>query len=209
MATNDPTFAPALSAVLSSSPVAVTGSSGTINPASIAGFPSNQNTYLAGDGQWRFTPGKAIADFTVSTATASVDFQNLVQTFSNLTLVTFVKGSTTLNVGVRFNNDSATNYRWEQLLASSTTVSAATNVTQSSIVVSATVSTNVAVSQSFVPNYTSALAKEVISNSYRGDGASLSVFGGDWTGTAAINRITFVASTGTFAVGSRFTVLAS
>lgn len=163
---------------------------------------------------------RMIADSTLGAAVASVTFSSIPATFAHLLLiVSNCRGSaavSAINGLIQFNGDTAAAYASALLSVSDAGVVAGS--------VNTTTSTNgglfpganatagrVGSSRVFIPGYASATLQK---NVEWAGGAYTSVVGaqyaagvGNWTAAAAaINSITYLASSGNFNIGTRFTL---
>lgn len=141
-------------------------------------------------------------DDTSLTSLSTYDEQSIDQSFSAL-LVVFAARSGTAgaadSVYMRFNNDSGTNYEFENFEAINTTLAGAGNATQTSIHVGfatgQAVTSGAGMGFVLIPDYTGGFHKETISASFGRDGTGgaanlrLRLTGGIWKDTDPISRI--------------------
>lgn len=149
---------------------------------------------------------------------ASVTFDNIPQTgYTDLKIVASARQSDTNNTcGVRFNGDTGTNYSSKRLGGDSTLAysetSSATDRGKWIIIPFSTATANTfGNAEIYVPNYLSSTAKSYSfdsiseNNSSAKDAANMELDAGLWSGTAAINSVTIVATTG-FVANSTFSL---
>ena len=139
----------------------------------------------------------------VLTVDGVFDVTSIPQTFKSLNLVISARAAAAAassNALIRFNNDSGSNYDWQRLYASSTTVTASEGRAQTSSYVgniygnsvSAGLFSGISID---IPNYTKThIGKAFVANSQ--SGIVLTVHG-NWRLANAINRITIYSETGT------------
>jgi hypothetical protein len=128
-----------------------------------------------------------IASTTLGTA-GGATFSSIPQTYTDLVVVVNVTASQTpVNSGLRFNNDSATNYSSTRITSDGTTVSSSRDANDD-VLRTGVVSTNSAVVAHIFDYANTTTYKTVIS---RGSGANdrLAAFVGMWRNTAAITTV--------------------
>jgi hypothetical protein len=153
-----------------------------------------------------YTP---IASITLGTATGSVTFSSIPQTYTDLVLVaTGTSTAGNVNANLRFNSDSGSNYSYTYL---SGTGAGAPSSRQSNLTLAYTQGYGWwdqtrgqdiihIMNYSNTTTYKTFLARADFSN----NGVSLTV--GLWRSTAAITAIEFRADASTFTVGSTFNI---
>lgn len=163
----------------------------------------------------------AVADTTLGAATSSIDFTGLPTSYAHLVVYVHGRGDTvaqSINVQMRFNNDSAASYYVQRVRGNGATASATESLAQTSMVTgflpgaSATSGLGGSI-EIVVPGYAvtpGALSKGVHCSSSCPTGtATGTIFvdetAGFWNSGANINRITLTASSGNFVVGTRAT----
>ena len=171
------------------------------------------NTYLQGNADSGFT--RMLGDITLGSTTASFDFTSIPATFAHLLGVAYVRGSdaaATVNAALRFNNDSAADYIYETLNGTGGTAGAASQTAQTSLALGA-VAANGAVANVFspvfflVPHYTNAAnRKQLLAMTGYAGSPLVHITSADWSGTAAVNRITLFPSASSWLAGSRCTL---
>lgn len=153
-----------------------------------------------------------IATNTLTSATASVAFSNLPQTYTDFVLVSNFTSSTNASVlGVRLNGDSGTNYSRTQLWGNGSTSGNArtTNETYFAAGYWQTGTGNQIQSVVNLMNYSNTTTFKTLLarwNQILGIDNSTTTSVGLWRSTAAVTSITFVASAGNFNSGSSFTI---
>lgn len=163
----------------------------------------------------------SVFDQTLSIATATIDTGAIIpSTYAHLLVVVYARGdtaATNIQVSMRFNNDSAANYDWEQVGANINTASGSEGAGATSIKVGECAA-NTAPASVFdscfiaVPQYagTTGQKTSLALNGLKTGTTSGSFFGrstaGWWRSTAAITRITLFPTAGNFQIGTRATV---
>ena len=158
-----------------------------------------------------------IESTTLASPAASVSFTTGLGGYAFFRLTVFaLKSSGTATVIVRLNNDSGTNYAFQQIAANSTTITGARSTTQSSV--GLTDSAGWDTSQGTTAMFTALIAKPSATVKAQAIGMSnypagtpgntsgeLNLIGGEWANTAdAISRIDVLNGSGDFAIGSTF-----
>lgn len=169
---------------------------------------------------------RKIADATLSVAAASIDFQNVDQTFASLKLVMSARGDNAnpaVSVQIRFNSDSgSTSYfdvlgQFTDAATAETGHTAGASSAQAGNMPGSTAAVAYFGALSIeIPDYTSVVKnKSFVGMCYlletSGTGNQLvNLFGGAWNnagaGAAAITRVTLLAAAGNFAAGTRATL---
>ena len=137
----------------------------------------------------------------------SFDISGISQAYNDLIIVMIGRGTTsaaTDNILLRFNNDSGSNYAFENVHSLSGTAAGSTGATQSSITAFTFPAATATAGQfgfgmMFIPGYTSSTwNKACIGSWYRSTGTvtspGVACAGGSWASTAAINRIQLLGS---------------
>lgn len=215
MATKDPTFAPPLAQLLSSSPVLT--SAQTVNPTSIAGFPSDPTQALFGDG-WARGGARVLYNEIAQSARASFDILLPQAGYRSLSLGVYARFSDALTnaaVALRFNGDSGANYEYEFMTAASTVNSAGESISPTFIAIAnvpaATApANNFGVGMVDIPAHASTVGWKQLMSRYNvitstaTGGIQTAVLAGIWKSTAAITRLTLTDNSGgNFVTGSR------
>lgn len=158
-----------------------------------------------------------IAHQELSSTQTSITFSSIPQTYTDLYLVLSLRGD--LNnpqIGhfLRFNNDSGANYKTRWLSSSGSSVSVASQTTETYIYsgqAPAATSTGSTFGNTsiYIPNYTSSSQKPVSIDATRENSATAvwqAWVAGLWTGTAAINRVDLVCEVSNWVAGSSATL---
>lgn len=156
-----------------------------------------------------------IASNTLSSAAASVTFSSIPQTYTDLVLrvSTRTDGSADNTLlGVRFNNDTNTNYSSILLTGNGSTASSSTLGTFANTYLGQTVA-NTATANTFnngelyVPNYTASQNKPISGIGIAENNSTTAIIravAGLWQVTSAITSITLISGNGNFMTGSSF-----
>ncbi len=151
---------------------------------------------------------------------ATVTFNSIPQTFTDLQLVTSsrMSGNTSGNYGIRFNADSTNSYSWTYLQGNGASAvsgrlssASLTELVAGQINGTETTANTFASSNIYIANYTGSNYKQVISDASREDNSSTAIDIMDaslWLKTAAITSLTIrpYAGNGTFVQYSTFTL---
>jgi hypothetical protein len=140
---------------------------------------------------------------------ASMDFTSIPSTYTDLVIKTSARtNAVAVNQAhwVRFNGDTATNYTARLLEGNGSTAASYTNAGYTYIYLGeATASTATASTfgstDAYIPNYLASTAKSVSVNAASENNGSttyIDLVAGIWTGTAAINQITILPTSGNF-----------
>jgi hypothetical protein len=155
-----------------------------------------------------YTP---IASATLGADAASVTFNSIPQTYTDLILIASARSTraaTADNSGIRFNSDSGTNYSFTRLWGSGTGAfsSRATNETYAySRINAASITAGV-----FSPiihnimNYSNTITNKTVLTRGNATGDAVELNVSLWRNTAAITSITFFAENGNLLLGSTF-----
>lgn len=151
-----------------------------------------------------YTP---IATQTVSVAATIVTFASINSSFTDLIIVANTTNSINTDTWIRFNGDSGTNYSSTYIRGDGTSALSGRRSSFNRILIEENgTGTNIDMTRVHVQNYTNtSVYKTIIS---RSDAASngISAIAGLWRNTAAISQIDIGADSGTFAIGSTFTL---
>jgi hypothetical protein len=149
---------------------------------------------------------KAIASVTVgSGGAANIEFTSIPGTYTDLKVVASTRTIATsdfLNVRVRFNSDTASNYKWRRIYGDGTNAASDNNTSDTGNIVgltpgSAQTASTFSNFEFYIPNYTSSNQKSVSLDGVGENNATTayaSLTAGLWTGTNAITSITIYAS---------------
>ena len=151
----------------------------------------------------------ALDKITVGTATASVTISSIPATYTDLVLVcNFINTSGQTDHGVRFNGDTASNYSRTQLYGTGSVAGSNRGSNETSMNFLGYIGTSWGVSIMQIMNYSNTTTYKTAVN--RANGASDQVVAavGLWRNTSAITSLNIIASGGTFAVGSTFSLYA-
>jgi hypothetical protein len=145
---------------------------------------------------------------------------SISQAYNHLKIILFGRGDNAANgilTLLRFNNDSAANYDWQDLFAQGAVAGGAETFAATTIrigqVTGSTGDANLAgFIEIMIPCYAlttfekrlSATSSAKVNTS--ANGMQVDVFDGSWRSTAAINRITIFPTAGNFVAGSRLTI---
>jgi hypothetical protein len=158
-----------------------------------------------------FTPPGAmelIQEIELGADAASIDFQNILQTYRHLLLVGIVKGAagSGTQLGLRMNNVSTGSYRWGSVYMTGSVVPGASGQgTHTQIIISPVgQAAGLHLIDCSIPNYRETiLAKKFAHNRFWNEGMYGGASQGEWSSSAAINRLTLQLDSGNLAIGSR------
>lgn len=150
-----------------------------------------------------------ISTQTLGSAAASVTFSSIPATYTDLVLVCQSGEDTSDYLAVQFNSDTATNYSYTSLNGDGSTATSVRASTQSRGLLSwytyTPANTLNSASIAHIMNYANTTTnKTYLSRFSSGNGAEL--IAGLWRSTAAINTIKLFPLTGSFRIGSTFTL---
>ena len=152
-----------------------------------------------------------IATSTVGTATTTVNFTSIPQTYTDIVVASSIQVSGNVNVFMTFNSDSGANYSFTLLqgdgsTASSGRVSNQTRIQLDSVAYPPISGSSCAPGIVQINNYSNATTYKTALIRANNGAVGVSAFVGLWRNTAAITTITFVAGAVNFAVGTTFTL---
>jgi len=151
----------------------------------------------------------ALSTITLGTATSSVTFGSIPQTYRDLVLVSNASGSATLEGRVRLNADSGSNYHSVRMSGngSSSTSASLGSQTSGSISTIATATTGGALQIELqVMDYSATdKHKTMLARSDQSAVATEAV-ALRWANTAAVTTVQILTSTGNFAIGATFSL---
>ena len=146
---------------------------------------------------------------TLSSTAASVTFSSISSAYTDLIIVTYIRGSVAQNQNLRFNNDTASNYSNTYIEGDGTTPSTGRRSSQTSLVdfgYLRTAASTFASGIIQVMNYSNTTTyKTALSRADIGTLAT-QVSVGTWRSTSAINRVDLICGSGSYQVGSTFTI---
>ena len=151
-----------------------------------------------------YTP---LATTTLGSAATTVTFSSISAAYTDLRLVASYKTAAAVNVQLRFNSDTATNYSDTYLLGNGSAASSARASNQTSDAIWYSNGTEFIVGKTDIMNYSNSTTYKTTLS--RSDDSSIFVLArvGLWRSTAAINTILILNDgTQSFAVGSTFTL---
>ena len=151
---------------------------------------------------------EAIATQTLGSAAASVTFSSIPSTYTDLIIVTGIIGVGDLQMNVRLNSDTATNYSTTYLAGNGTSAVSdrATNATSmgTDYYFGATTAGNATILQFLNYSNTTTNKTMLARSNQASKGVQATV--GLWRNTAAINTIQLISSTSNFNTGSTFSL---
>jgi hypothetical protein len=153
---------------------------------------------------------------TIGTAVATITLSSIPQTYTDLVVVASVGNTlTSANMQIRFNSDTASNYSQTTLAGdgsgavASNRYSGATNISPIEREEMSDIANTYSLSIINIGNYSNTTTyKSTLSRSSTPNSSSpgTDVQAGLWRSTAAITSITLLVNTGSFTVGSTFTL---
>jgi hypothetical protein len=152
-----------------------------------------------------------IATNTVGTATTTVTFSSIPQTYTDIVVASSIQVSGNVNVFMTFNSDTGANYSFTLLQGDGTSASSSRATSQNRIQLDSVAFPPFSGS-SFAPglvhlnNYSNSTTYKTALIRANNAAAGVSLFSGLWRNTAAITTVTFVAGAVNFAVGTTFTL---
>lgn len=156
-----------------------------------------------------------IQTYTVPSAQSSYTFSTISSAYTDLVLVANAKSSktTTTQVKLTFNSDTASNYSWTRLLGDGSAASSARASSQAYIEVGYIAgNTGTVYPDMFVlniQNYSNATTNKTLLSRWQSLNAAnqyVAAVVGLWRSTAAITSITLTPDTSNFETGSTFTL---
>lgn len=149
----------------------------------------------------------ALATNTLGSVATTVTFSSISAAYTDLRLVANYKTAAAVNVQIRFNSDTGSNYSSTYLLGNGTAASSGRESNDTSSSIWYTNSTNFVVGKTDIMNYANTTTyKSLLS---RSDDSAVFVMSrvGLWRSTSAINSITILNDGAqSFAVGSTFSL---
>jgi hypothetical protein len=148
-----------------------------------------------------------IASTTLGTATSSVTFSSISQTYTDLILVGNITMTAHSDYWWRFNSDTGTNYSNVQIRANGTTVDQPRGNNQTIGYVNTYASTNLNnIFTMNIFNYSNTTTFKTVLTRYNNASAATNLRVSLWRSTAAISNILIQSDISTFASGSTFTL---
>jgi hypothetical protein len=152
-----------------------------------------------------------IATQTVGTATQTITFSSIPQTYTDIVVASAIQVSGNVNVWVRFNSDTGSNYSFTTLQGNgSTGVSGRsandTKIQLDSVAYPYFAGTGFSPNLVHVFNYSNATVYKTCLLRANNATVGVSLFCGLWRNTAAITSISFIAGAVNFSVGTTFTL---
>lgn len=157
------------------------------------------------------TTYEPISTQTVGTAIASVTFSSIPQTYTDLIFIVSAASSVAQDPIVRLNSDSGTNYSYTTLTGNRANAVSARGTNQTGMAQnyfgsdSTTLSENARVMHFFSYSNTTTY-KTMLARAGRGNTDGLALVCNLWRNTAAITSITAITGSGTYSIGSTFTL---
>lgn len=150
-----------------------------------------------------------IATTTLGSTATSVTFSSISSAYTDLIIVTFIRGSVNQNQNVRFNNDSASNYSNTYLEGDGTNAASGRRTSQTSLIdfgYLRTTASTFSVNTIQVMNYsnTTTFKTALVRNNQADAAVATSV--GLWRSTSAIDRVDLIAPSGSYQIGCTFTL---
>lgn len=150
-----------------------------------------------------------IATTTLGSATPSITFSSIPNTYTDLRLV-YVGGTAGVWINITFNGSSATNYSWTQMQAGSSSVTTTSSQNSAFIQLRSDSSTSIFSLRTIdLFSYAGSTNKTILatdSNDVNASGGGLRHTVGLWRNTSAITSITLTASSGNISTGTTATL---
>lgn len=145
-----------------------------------------------------------IASSVLSSATNTVTFSSIPNTFGNLLIISSNNTATTGNVltNLRFNGDTGNNYIIQSMFGTGSSASAASSQNASSVSTDATAANRCAVSIEIIEYASSKLKTGLFRYDAFGNVTDTGTF--RWNDTSAITSVTIFTSINNYAAGSTF-----
>lgn len=140
-------------------------------------------------------------------AAGTVTFSAIPQIFTNLRLVITASSAAAGTIGLQFNGDTGANYTTQELLGTGSSPFAALSSAQTSVN-AGVLGTTPGATTIDIPGYSgTVLNKALVSLSGQNTGAGfVALDSGSWNNAAAVTAVALLAITGTFAIGSTFSL---
>jgi hypothetical protein len=149
-----------------------------------------------------YTP---LANVTLGSATSSITFSSIPNTYRDLICVFVAKGSTTLQGRIRLNGDTGNNYNFQRVSGNGSTGTSGggSNTTPGSLSVIAQATTTSALQMNINIMDYSATNKHKTILSQAGNAVNgAEIFVNRWVNTAAVTSVTILTSSGNWAIGT-------
>jgi hypothetical protein len=143
-----------------------------------------------------------IASTTLGTASSSIVFSSIPSTYTDLVLVVYVTAVSPVNGGLRFNNDSATNYSSTRITGDSAGATSSRD-SNDDVLRTGVVSGNATVI-THIMNYANTTTYKTVLSRAGGWNDRVAAFAGTWRNTAAINTVSVTNLT--YPIGSTFSL---
>jgi hypothetical protein len=148
-----------------------------------------------------------IATSTLGTAASSVTFSSIPGTYTDLVLVcNFINTIGQTDHGVRFNGDTASNYSRTQLYGTGSAAGSNRGSNETLMNFLGYIGTSWGVSIMQIMNYSNTTTYKTALSRANGASDLVIAAAGLWRNTSAITSLNIIASGGTFATGSTFTL---
>lgn len=146
-----------------------------------------------------------IATNTLSSATSSVTFSSIPQTYTDLVLVVFGKNTSTAdNFQLTMNNDTASNYSYVFFAGNGSSSSTGIAANATPMYVGNMPSSAFALNTIHINNYTNTTSYKTALSFVGGNNAQTWV--NSWRSNSAITTLKVGTGTGNYAIGSSFTL---
>lgn len=152
-----------------------------------------------------------IATTTLTSASNTVTFGSIPQTYTDLVIASSIQVSGNVNAWIRFNSDSGTNYSFTVLEGNGTSATSgrASNVAQiqlDSVAYPPFSGSSFAPGIVHIMNYSNSTTYKTVLTRANNGAVGVSLFVGMWRNTAAITSIALIAGAVNFVLGSTFTL---
>lgn len=152
---------------------------------------------------------ESISSVTLTSNSTTVTFGSIPQTYTDLVLVIVAKiTSGGLDMFIRFNSDTGSNYSYTQLYGNGTSAASARGSSQTVGIAGSVYASNDGVAINHIMNYSNTTTnKSWLTRFSRGDG-SAQIFANLWRSTSAISSFELSSGNpaGTFTSGSTFSL---
>jgi hypothetical protein len=150
-----------------------------------------------------------VATNTLSSTASSVTFSSISSAYTDLIIVSYIRGSTAQNQNLRFNNDTGSNYSNTYIEGDGTGGASGRRTSQTSLVdfgFLRTAASTFASGIIQIMNYSNTTTYKTVLS--RADLATLGTQAsvGLWQNNSAINRVDLICGSGSYQAGSTFTI---